>query len=206
MPRSPEERKTYQREWTRRKRGWTQPVPRECTECGAQFTPPPFHPRAATCSRKCNKRRHYLAHKEHVIAKSSEWQRLNPEKYRAILKRTQAKNPELYRRIWRIKQQRRNALMAQVQGVGVSATEWLAVIDKQKGKCWWCAHLMTHPTMDHVVPICRNGHHEISNIVAACKPCNSRKRDRLWPLESGALYKEIGNIHPNVPEMVHANG
>ncbi len=35
------------------------------------------------------------------------------------------------------------------------------------------------PTVDHVVPRSRGGHHEWENVVAACRVCNGRKGDRL---------------------------
>jgi 5-methylcytosine-specific restriction endonuclease McrA len=34
-------------------------------------------------------------------------------------------------------------------------------------------------TLDHVVPRSRGGRHEWENVVAACRPCNHRKADRL---------------------------
>ena len=34
-------------------------------------------------------------------------------------------------------------------------------------------------TLDHVVPRSRGGSHTWDNVVAACRPCNIRKRDRL---------------------------
>ena len=33
-------------------------------------------------------------------------------------------------------------------------------------------------TLDHVIPLARGGQHRVENLVAACKPCNSRKHAR----------------------------
>lgn len=44
-----------------------------------------------------------------------------------------------------------------------------------------CLGLAT--TTDHIVPISRGGTHHPSNLQAACRPCNSGKRDR----EAGGL-------------------
>jgi len=46
--------------------------------------------------------------------------------------------------------------------------------------------------MDHVYPIVKGGAHSPENIVGACQSCNSKKRDRLWPRENGALYEATG--------------
>lgn len=45
-------------------------------------------------------------------------------------------------------------------------------------RCVYCLETCL-PTMDHVVPVSRGGKHEQENIVPACHPCNSSKRDRL---------------------------
>ncbi len=34
-------------------------------------------------------------------------------------------------------------------------------------------------SIDHIVPRSRGGEHTWENVVAACRPCNVRKRDRL---------------------------
>ena len=48
------------------------------------------------------------------------------------------------------------------------------------GVCAYCGSA-ENLTLDHVVPLARGGAHRIENLVAACKPCNSRKgaRDEL---------------------------
>ncbi|MDP1819298.1 MAG: HNH endonuclease [Acidimicrobiales bacterium] len=42
-------------------------------------------------------------------------------------------------------------------------------------------------SIDHVIPRSRGGRHEWDNVVAACRPCNVRKRDRLLAETSMAL-------------------
>ena len=48
------------------------------------------------------------------------------------------------------------------------------------GACAYCGST-ENLTLDHVVPLSREGSHTIENLVAACRPCNSRKgaRDEL---------------------------
>jgi len=50
-----------------------------------------------------------------------------------------------------------------------------------KGVCHYCENRF-HPsdlTMDHRVPIARGGHSSKSNVVPACKACNSKKQSQL---------------------------
>ena len=52
-----------------------------------------------------------------------------------------------------------------------------AVFARDGGRCQYCgAHA---ESIDHVVPRSRGGEHIWENVVAACRPCNTRKRDRL---------------------------
>src|SRR5215208_5618312 len=52
-----------------------------------------------------------------------------------------------------------------------------AVFARDGSRCQYC----TAPaeSIDHVVPRSRGGEHTWENVVAACRPCNARKRDRL---------------------------
>jgi 5-methylcytosine-specific restriction endonuclease McrA len=53
-----------------------------------------------------------------------------------------------------------------------------------QGRCYYC-NSKVHPkdlTMDHIVPLIRGGRSSKSNIAAACKECNNKKKHML-PLE-----------------------
>ena len=55
---------------------------------------------------------------------------------------------------------------------------------RAEGTCYFCRRKFPPKelTMDHIVPLIRGGKSEKSNIVPACKGCNSRKKHML-PLE-----------------------
>ncbi len=52
-----------------------------------------------------------------------------------------------------------------------------AVFARDGSQCQYCGS--TAESIDHVVPRARGGTHTWENVVAACRPCNVRKRDRL---------------------------
>ncbi len=52
-------------------------------------------------------------------------------------------------------------------------------------RCQYCG--AAAESIDHVVPRSKGGPHEWENVVAACRPCNVRKRDRLLPETTMAL-------------------
>lgn len=80
-----------------------------------------------------------------------------------------------------------------------------AVMARDNGACQYCGH--GADSIDHVVPRSRGGTHMWENVVAACRGCNLRKRDRLAheagmrlrrppraPLGASWLYLAAGNV------------
>jgi 5-methylcytosine-specific restriction endonuclease McrA len=52
-----------------------------------------------------------------------------------------------------------------------------AVFARDEHRCQYCGERAD--SIDHVLPRSKGGQHEWENVVAACRPCNVRKRDRL---------------------------
>src|SRR5438270_11640673 len=52
-----------------------------------------------------------------------------------------------------------------------------AVFARDGHRCQYCGAAAEN--IDHVVPRSRGGQHVWENVVAGCRPCNSRKQDRL---------------------------
>lgn len=52
-----------------------------------------------------------------------------------------------------------------------------AIFMRDDHRCQYCGSAAEN--IDHVVPRSRGGVHSWDNVVAACRPCNSRKEDRL---------------------------
>ena len=68
--------------------------------------------------------------------------------------------------------------------------------------CMYCGHELpdSQLTRDHVIPLSRGGRDRWSNVVAACKSCNTRKGDRL-PEESSVSLLGIPYV-PNWAEFL----
>ena len=66
--------------------------------------------------------------------------------------------------------------------------EWIWKFQTLGGKCHYCGVQLTAETVtkDHLTPTCRGGSDEISNVVPACMPCNSKK---AWRTE--AEFREV---------------
>lgn len=139
-----------------------------------------------------------IAHLEEYRAKNREWIKGNPEKARAACKRWRRAHPERQARAdknyrnnnplaIRAKAHRRRALKRGAPGI-CTADDIQRLLATQKGRCYYCGE-KRKLTVDHVVPLSRGGSNEPSNLVLACKHCNSSKCDKLpheW-IEGGRL-------------------
>jgi len=63
-----------------------------------------------------------------------------------------------------------------------------AVFARDDHRCQYCG--ASAENIDHVVPRSRGGMHVWDNVVASCRPCNTRKRDRLLE-ESGLRLRRL---------------
>jgi 5-methylcytosine-specific restriction endonuclease McrA len=54
----------------------------------------------------------------------------------------------------------------------------------QNAVCYYCQTGLgpDEATMDHVIPLTRGGKSTKANVVVACKPCNTSKKDRLFEI------------------------
>lgn len=62
-----------------------------------------------------------------------------------------------------------------------------AVFARDGHRCQYCG--ADAENIDHVIPRSRGGTHTWENVVAACRPCNSRKEDRLLT-EAGLVLRQ----------------
>ena len=78
--------------------------------------------------------------------------------------------------------QKRRARKSSAPGSGIAAEQWKQILSDWGHRCAYCMveSKYTKLSMDHVDPLCTGGAHDESNIVPACKSCNSSKRDRTF--------------------------
>lgn len=128
-------------------------------------------------------------HPDKVRAYLRAWKLRYPEKVRAYERRrigTRTRTDHdrsmvrLYGRTHRdIKNTIEHRRQARLNGAPGSHTvaEWRAKLAEHGGRCTYCGRT-GRMTRDHVIPVSRGGTNDIGNIVPACLPCNSGKRDR----------------------------
>lgn len=136
---------------------------RACVKC-LEWKPLKRFAKHATCAggrrSKCSE-----CEKETVYASRAR----NPGKHLEAVRRYQRRNPEV-RAIHGARRRAREAHGA------VTIQEIRALKAEYDNRCAYCGEEAT--TLDHVVPLSRDGAHSIDNIVPACRPCNSGKHAR----------------------------
>ncbi len=79
-----------------------------------------------------------------------------------------------------------------------------AVFMRDGGRCQYCD--AAAESIDHVIPRSKGGTHTWENLVAACRSCNSRKRDRLLEETNFVLRRQPRAPHQRVWMLAfHAN-
>lgn len=88
---------------------------------------------------------------------------------------------EVYRKANVAHQQNRRARVLGAEGTHTAA-EFFNVLIMQAFCCFYCGADITNcATEDHFIPLSRGGSNSIENIRAACRPCNTKKGNRLTP-------------------------
>lgn len=148
-------------------------------------------------TQKERSRKHYLLHKDEVIARSAAYHKAHPEMGRqanalptsqAARKRYAIEHKEEiqeYQNAWQrahpivgvLRAIKRRARKANSEG-SYSAKEWDDLCRSYLGACVYCGVQPEKLTADHIVPLSKGGSNFIENIVPACKSCNSSKHNK----------------------------
>jgi 5-methylcytosine-specific restriction endonuclease McrA len=129
------------------------------------------HRAAGRARMKARRQRMTPEDKAAYAAKRAAERRANLAKYRAKELAYDRTHPEMRReahRRWRVRR-----LGAPV--VDLTPAQWNEIKAAYDHRCVYCGRKMQRLTQDHITPISKGGHHTVSNVVPACRPCNSAK-------------------------------
>jgi 5-methylcytosine-specific restriction endonuclease McrA len=192
------------REWRQRNKGTT----RVCTKCATPYIVTSHYALCAACYRAF-KRKWVKENQEHENLRRKACRARNLNSYRLVGRRSMAKrlaeDPEKInsiRKIWRAanpekmrimdakkKAKRRNAPIGEF-----NLNDWFQLLKIWGHKCAYCGHHDLLLTKDHMIPLVRGGSHDVSNIVPACKRCNSSKSARTVE----EYYQWLNTVKPNL--------
>ena len=103
---------------------------------------------------------------------------INPEARRKHNRQWRQSNPEKVK----LQVQRRRARIKKARG-RFFLGDWEEIKDMFIGLCAYCGRYKSL-TIDHIIPLSRDGQHDKHNIVPACISCNSQKHTSVsgWPI------------------------
>lgn len=119
-------------------------------------------------------------HPEIGKTRSAEWRKKNPEKVITGQRSYRQRNPDKVNA--KNQSQRARRIAAPVNDF--TAQQWVAMKEAYQHRCAYCGKKQQRLTQDHIQPLSKGGSHTYSNIVPACRICNSKKG-------AGAVLKPI---------------
>jgi 5-methylcytosine-specific restriction endonuclease McrA len=150
----------------------------------------------------CNRRNH-AKHREKRLIKKREDYAANREERIQEKRLSRAKNPDkgrlaskLYRQahpeIGTASTKRKRAHKKGAPLNDLTHAQWLEIQAAQDYRCYYCGKRRKgHLTQDHIIPLSKGGSHTLSNVVAACRSCNSKKHTGPPPIPVQPLLLTI---------------
>jgi 5-methylcytosine-specific restriction endonuclease McrA len=136
-------------------------------------------------NQKIRAKNYYEKNKQKVLENNKKWVAENPEKIAVIKKRYRDNNKEkvfIGNKRWeqanpeKVKRKvtRRRALKKKAITYFISSKDLRRL---SMATCFFCTKKAD--TIEHLIPLTRGGTHGIGNLVAACRSCNSSKRNKF---------------------------
>lgn len=136
--------------------------------------------------RQAKAREWKTAHREECKAYCKAWNQAHPEKGRQYANKHRANFPEEVRargrayakshpEIFHRNTQRRRARKAAATLNDFTIAQWQAMQIHYGYRCVYCGKKPKKLAQDHLTPLSKGGNHTATNIVPACRSCNSRK-------------------------------
>lgn len=159
----------------------------QCNRCGIPLTPENKRDgKCVDCKKLLQREQVALYNQRHpdrlaATRKATEAKRVmtpaRREATRLLTKRWIENNPVRAALGHTIRQQRRRT-RCRDNGRGISLQEWREQLEVFNRTCAYCLRDDVPMTLDHVIPVSRDGPHEIENAVPACRACNEKKHAR----------------------------
>ena len=131
-------------------------------------------------------------HKEQKAEADRKYAKAHPEIRRAARKRWEEAHPEALVLQKRHKEARRRARYSGTER-SLTVEEWRRLLAAFDNRCAYCGAENVALAQDHVVPLSAGGPYSITNIVPACKSCNSHKG--AMPLSEWAGEEKAKEIY-----------
>jgi len=121
--------------------------------------------------------------RQHLREYWQTWKELNWEKWSSYQKKYKMNHPHIVLN----GTNKRRALIGQF--TETTKQEWLSLMNEYNWRCFYCDKTLTGKirSVDHIIPISRNGRHHISNLMPCCRRCNSEKQSIIYPVWRGIM-------------------
>ena len=123
----------------------------------------------------------YYSKKEEILAKNAEYRKKNHEHKLEIERASRARNIYKVRASSILSQAKRKKRLSECKVYLISDKDLNRLYND---KCYNCGSA-ENQSIDHRIPISRNGEHGIGNLMTLCRPCNASKKDKTimeWKL------------------------
>jgi len=107
--------------------------------------------------RRAGYQRYREQHRDQCLARMRRYYSERPEIFRAISARRRANDHG-------------HAIVSDL-----TDDQWQEILARFEHRCAYCGKESARITQDHVIPLSRGGDHTASNVLPACRSCNSRK-------------------------------
>lgn len=139
---------------------------------------------------KSNCKQYRVNNRDKVIEYKKQYYKNNRDKVIGYQKKYCENNREKcleYKRNWRINNPHKTINYHVLARAGITdkitKEDYDSIIESSGGVCFYCGRDDVDMTIDHWVPLSRGGDHCVSNMVCACRSCNSSKGFRLYRYE-----------------------
>lgn len=135
--------------------------------------------------------RYYRNNRDELLEKCAERYRANPDQVKERVKKWARENPEKYKQMNNQKWHRYRSKIKKAE-YNYSKQDWKYCKEYFNNTCCYCGD-KTSLTKEHLIPVEDGGGFVKDNILPACMPCNSSKRNRTlddWYPEQQFYMKE----------------